>query len=238
MGVKMKSLSKSLVLLSIMSCFGATASQIRLDNHDVVFNNNEKTKKVVTVYNIDPKTPAYVDIVVNEVLEPSLVTKSPMKKYDTPKESGLFVSPGKMAIIEGVKSETLSIININQKLDKERVYRIDVRPVISGFEKKANMSVKVLMAYDIVVHVQPDNPYIAYDYLFDDNKLMLKNTGNARFYLSNGKACNQADECTDMPKGYVYSDYTSQLSVANDTTYVSYDLVMSGQKTQHVTFKR
>jgi P pilus assembly chaperone PapD len=222
-------------------CFfsaGTMAGEILLDTTQLTFNKNEKTKQVINIRNVNQDTPVYVEILVNEVLEPEKGTKSELKRHESPMSVGLFVAPGKMVIQKGVASQSLSIININNTLDKERVYRVDVRPVISGIEQTESMAVKVLMAYDIVIHVQPDAPFISSSYSFDGNSLILSNDGNARFFATNGKACKSEYECYDLDSGFIYSGKKGRLQVAYDVKFVSYDLVMSGQKTQSIIFTR
>jgi P pilus assembly chaperone PapD len=229
--------TKSLLLLSLLSC-SALSSELTLDVSQILFENNEKTKRVVKVNNVNPETPVYVDVIVNEVLQPELGTKSKLKRHNQPADAGIYVSPGKMVIKKGVDFQPMSIVNINQNLEKERVYRIDVRPVASGLQSHQSMAIKVLLAYDVLVHVQPEKPFIEASHYYTDKSLVIKNTGNARFFVANGKVCNEADECFDAPSGFIYSGAEGAVPMPDDVSYVTYDLVMVGQKTKNITFKR
>lgn len=215
------------------------AEKITLSKNMVFFDKNESKREVIEVINLMPGHKAFFETVINEVLEPQKGTKSQMKVLTDPSEAGLFVSPNKAIISEDENKTNISIINVNKKLDKERVYRIDVKPVISGIkgiEKGAR--IKVLMAYDILVHVQPNNPVMDYQYNFSKDHFVLKNTGNVFFTAKDGKQCIAKDSCFPMPTGKVYSDGTVKIPLEKDVKFVQYKLNIRGGEAEDVIFEK
>jgi hypothetical protein len=215
-----------LVLLGVMS-FNTIASDLAVDATQIVLSNNEKAKKIVGISSLKTENPLHVTIAVSEVLRPELGAMSEHKEFDKPLDLGLYVGPGRMVLKKGAESQGLSIINVNQNLDKERIYRVRVSP-----------SQKEGEHHDLMVYVQPDKPFISASYHYTGHDFIVKNTGNARFFVTNGKACYKDNSCYSIPSGYVYAGAEGSVPVAADVAYVSYDLVMVGQKTKAISFLR
>ena len=128
---------KILLSLCIVSSFTASASKILVDNVIVNFDANDRTKEDVFVRNLS-KEDSYVKVIVTEIINAGLENQSRIE-HKNPKESGIFVSPNKLVLKpQGSKggNKAIRIANINKDLDKDRIYRIQVVPVISDFKKE------------------------------------------------------------------------------------------------------
>lgn len=98
--------------------------------------------------------------------------------------------------------------------------------------------VKVLVGYDILVHLQPEGAQIEYTKGEVDGRLSLTNTGNAHFVATNGMACvDDSDECITFPEWYIYPGVTMKVP-KHDARYnnVSYRLTMPNKPFKNVSF--
>lgn len=225
-----------IALASLSFTSAVQAEKITLSKN--LLNFDENTKQTFDVINLLPEKDAYFDIVVNEVLEPSRGSKSPMAVIENPIESGLLVSPSRSIIKAGEGKKSISVINLNSNLKDERVYRIDVTPAISGTKQISNAQLKVLVGYDVLVHIQPANTKITYEKGRNGDQLTLTNTGHAHFIATDGKACvNDTDDCVTFPEWYIYPGITLNVP-EHDSRYnkVSYRLTMPNNPFQTVTF--
>jgi P pilus assembly chaperone PapD len=225
--------------LAIFSLF-AQSNEIALSKNIITFEKNQNKKVTLDILNLRIENTSYIETIIREVQEPQKGTKSNLLIPLTPKEAGLFVTPNKQIIHKGQDSGLLSIINVNQNLEKERVYRIDVKPVISGMDSNSatGPAIKVLLAYDILVYVQPNNPTMTYDYNFNDTKFIIKNTGNTHFTLDNGNACDNQNNCNSLIGGNLFSQKVASITIEPSIKYVSYDIKMKGKKTKKIKFER
>jgi hypothetical protein len=225
-----------LALASLAFTSSVQAEKIVLSKN--LLNFDSSTKQTFDVINLMPEKDAYFNIVINEVLEPSKISKSPMAVVDDPIASGLLVSPSRSVVKAGEGKKSVSVLNLNQNLNKERVYRIDVSPVISGLKEVSKAQVKVLVGYDVLVHLQPANAKIQYQKGKKDGRFTLTNTGNSHFIATNGMACvDDTDECIKFPEWYVYPDITMTVP-EHDERYnkVSYRLIMPNKPFKNVNF--
>jgi len=225
-----------LALASLAFTSTVQAEKIALSKN--LLNFDDSTKQTFDVINLIPDKDAYFNIVINEVLEPAKISKSPLAVVEDPISSGLLVSPSRSVIKAGEGRKSISVLNLNQNLKKERVYRIDVNPAISGVKEVSKAQVKVLVGYDILVHLQPANAQIEYTKEKVNGRFTLKNTGNAHFVATNGMACvEDSNECVTFPEWYIYPGVTMTVP-EHDARYnkVSYRLTMPNKPFKNVNF--
>ena len=231
---------KTLVFaMSVLVSLPAISSNIALSKNRVDFDKNANTRDVVEVKSLDNSRNVYFKTILREVLDPQKGTNSQYSEDRDPSQSGIFVTPNKAVITPDQKTENISIINTNKNLEKERVYRLDVIPVIpkvAGEQFQAQM--KVLLAYDVLIHVQPQNPTISHEYYFDNGAFFFKNSGNMHVLLSNGMQCNASDKCSPINTGKVFADKTVSVALNEDTTRVEYEIVTKGIGRENIVFKR
>lgn len=233
-------LTATLLLSSIIPVERAISGEISLSKNIVYFDKNESKRDVVYVNALSKNQNVYFKTVVREVLEPQKELKSTYAELSNPEELGLFVTPNKAIITPSEGREHISIVNINQNLEEERIYRIDVSPVIPPLspENDHQGRLKILIGYDILVFVQPDNPKMDYEYSFEGNKFYFHNTGNTHITLTNGKQCDSRGDCKRIDEGIVYHDSVVSSSLLPETVSVSYDITLRGVSKEHVTFEK
>jgi len=217
---------KILLGVCIMASFSASASKILVDNVIVNFDENNRGKEDVFVRNLSEED-SYVKIIVTEIINAGLDNQERIE-HKNPKESGIFVSPNKLVLNpQGSKGESkaIRIANINKNLDKDRIYRVQVVPVISDFKKEdEGLGVKILMGYEILTIIQPNNPILDYQYTINDSKFNIKNTGNSNFLLHRGTQCkdDKKEVCEKLPTKRIYAGMEYSFDLPNGNRDVDY----------------
>lgn len=226
-------------IFALLISFSGFANQILLDNVIVNFDNNNRTKEDIFVRNISNEN-TYVKIVVTEIINAGKENQEKIE-HKNPKESGIFVSPNKLILKpkgDPNDHQAIRIANINKELNQDRIYRIQVLPVINDFEKKEQgMGVKILMGYEILTLIQPNNPIMEYDYEIKGNKLTFTNNGNSNILLHNGKQCDLNNEnCKEIKTKRVYAGTSFTFDLPYSDNEVKFYLKF-GEKNKLETFK-
>ena len=226
-------------IFALLMSFNAFSNQILLDNVIVNFDNNNKTKEDIFVRNISEKD-TYVKIIVTEIINAGKENQEKIE-HKNPKKSGIFVTPNKLILTpkgEINDHQAIRIANINKELKEDRIYRIQVLPVINDFEKKEKgMGVKMLMGYEILTLIQPNNPIMKYDYEIKNKQLIFNNTGNSNILLHNGEQCDSNNEnCKKIKDKRVYAGTSFTFNLPYNNNEVKFYLKF-GEKNKLETFK-
>jgi hypothetical protein len=231
---------KVLLGLCIATSFSASASKILVDNVIVNFDANNRGKEDVFVRNLSEEN-SYVKVIVTEVINAGLDNQTKIE-HKNPKEAGIFVSPNKLVLNpKGTKGENkaIRIANLNKSLEKDRIYRIQVVPVIGDFQKEdEGLGVKILMGYEILTLIQPNKPVLDYSYTIEGKKLIISNTGNSNFLLHRGVQCEDKErtKCSKLPTKRIYADMKYTLDLPYNTKEIEY-YIQFGEKNELKTFK-
>lgn len=156
----------------------------------------------IEIWNNDPDR-AYVSAEPREVLNPGTPSESRREDPD-PEKVGLLVSPSRM-ILEPGQRRLLRIAAIAPPSDRERVYRVTVKPVVGELSAKGS-GLKVLIGYDVLVLVRPReiSPHVSGSR--EGDFLTLRNDGNVSIELVDGKRCDDArSACSDLPGARLYA---------------------------------
>lgn len=233
-------MKKSMLGLTMLMAFGVNANQISVENVIVYFENNQNGKEDIFVRNLQDEN-GYVQINVTEIINPE--SKEPKRiEHKNIKESGLLVSPNKLVLEpQGKKGDNkaIRIANLNKNLDKERIYRIQVVPVIADFKlKEQTLGVKVLMGYEILTMVQPNNPVKSYDAKVEGNKFKISNTGNANILLHRGIQCkdDSKKECLELETKRVYAGGSFETNLPYGNQPITYH-IQFGTNNEEKVFK-
>lgn len=213
---------KILLYACIASSFSVSASKIVVDNVIVNFDSNKRSKEDVFVRNVQ-KDNSYVKVVVTEIIDAGLDTQKRIE-HKNPKKAGIFVSPNKLVLQpQGSRgdSKAIRIANINKNLEKDRIYRIQVVPVIGDFNTdNEGLGVKILMGYEILTLIQPNNPIEKYSHKIENGKFYIENQGNSNILLHRGIQCEdkEKEKCQKLPTKRIYSgmNYSVDLPYGNN----------------------
>lgn len=156
----------------------------------------------VEIFN-DSKERSYVVIEPKEVMGAGTPAEQRVAKPD-PKELGLLVSANRM-ILEPGQRKLLRLAMVGGPGEKERVYRVAVKPVVGDVSGSAT-GLKVLVGYDMLVLSRPatiGEPAIVAER--QGRKLTLTNRGNSSVELGEGKHCRTEGNCTSLPGKRLYA---------------------------------
>jgi P pilus assembly chaperone PapD len=108
---------------------------------------------------------------------------------------------------------------VSGNADRERVYRVTVKPVVGGIESEES-GLKVLVGYDVLVLVRPaqSNPNVTASR--SGQRLSFSNSGNVSVELINGRQCNSG-QCTELPGKRLYpgASWTVELNSDSPAEY-------------------
>jgi len=230
---------KRVLLLAALTLSGIVhAEKIAVSKTEVYFDNNENGKQTVDVFNLRPQNTTYFATRIQEVVNPEKGAKSPLVELTDPVTAGLIVTPNKSAIRPHQGQSPVTIVNINPHLEKERVYRVDVKPVVGGVDSVSDAQLKVLLGYDILVHVQPDEPVFTYSVRHDGDDVYLTNTGNTHFVMLDGEQCDSRKRCATLPEWYLYPGVEARIPFDEDKQLARYRLIMRGQEPRNITLNK
>lgn len=191
-----------LVLLS--ASFASQAMYI--DRAVINFLPGDTQRQDVKVIN-DKDENLYVKIDVLEVMNPGQDNEKRMP-VTNPDAIKLLVTPNRM-VVPPKASKYLRIINLDPDNKEEKVYRINVTPVLPpADETKEETKVRLVIAYQVLVLISPDNPSYALDTERNGKVLSMANSGNSYVVLTGGKQCPKADskaqDCFNIPPKRIY----------------------------------
>lgn len=146
---------------------------------------------------------AYTLAEPREIINPGTAAEQRVVSPD-PARLGLIASPARF-ILEPRQRRTLRIAAIAAAADRERVYRVTVKPV-AGEVASDESGLKLLVGYDLLVLVRP--AVVKNDVRVSRTGLDLTftNGGNASVELADGKQCDEGGKnCQSLPSKRLYA---------------------------------
>ncbi len=208
----------ALFAVSLVAASPASA-QLSLSQLVVELGTGEGTSADVEILNTGPER-AYVSVDPREILDPGTSAETPRSDPD-PEKLGLLVSPARL-ILEPGQRRLLRIAALATS-DRERVYRVTVKPV-TGELKSDSSGLKVLIGYDMLVLVRPPKPNPHVSGNRQGSRLALRNDGNVSVELDDGKECDSApDNCRSLPGGRLYAGAVKMIQI-NPNGRISYKM--------------
>lgn len=195
---------------SVLAPATAARAELTLSQLVVELTPGDRGRTDIEISNSDPER-AYVSAEPREVIDPGTPSESRREDPD-PEKLGLLVSPSRMILDPGQR-KLLRIAAIAPPADRERVYRVTVKPVVGELSAPAS-GLKVLIGYDVLVIVRPReiSPHVSGS--LAGNILTLMNDGNVSVELVDGKRCNSAGSaCSDLPGARLYAGAQKRIDV-------------------------
>lgn len=193
-----------LALLVMMLAPLGQASMV-LDRSIVTFVPGKAPREDVTINNPDPD-PLFIEVEVLEVRNPG-TDKEERIVVRNPEEIGLIATPKRLVVPAGSR-RVVRLVNLMGHDATERVYRVNIKPVVAPEEEDAknstkSMNVKILVAYQLLVFVAPEKSESLVEGRREGTTLHLHNKGNVNAHLYNGRQCNpgEAKEQCAIPQG-------------------------------------
>lgn len=212
------SIMRSMALAGLLAVATLPAhANMLIDRSVVVFKPGDPARQDVTVINAG-KEPLYVQVQILEVQQPG----TPQEKrvpVTSPDEMTMLVTPTRLVVEPGGR-RPLRLVNLKPDSTVERVYRVNVSPVVGKLEMESTsnaMAVKVVVGYQLLVLTSPKSPEDGLEVKRTGKAAVLRNTGNTNILLFSGQQCPAAGapeaDCKSLPDNRLYpgNEWTIEL---------------------------
>ena len=215
-----RSFVMSLALVALAAAQSSPAcAELVLSRMIVELTPAEFQRSDIELWNNGPDR-AFVEIDPREIIAPGTPAQSSRKDPD-PEKLGLLVSPERI-ILEPGQRRLLRIASLGTS-DRERVYRVTVKPVVGELASQTS-GLKLLVGYDVLVLVRPARAMPHVSASRSGPQLSLKNDGNVSVELVDGRACDQSmHNCSDLPAARLYAGAEKTVNVEG-ASKIHYDL--------------
>ena len=196
-------------------------ADMSLDRLIVDFNNNSRHYEDIQVFNQGDKE-LYVNVSVAEVLSPGSDKEKRVSVNGVVKRP-LVVSPSRL-VIPANSRKSVRILTMEEASGNDRIFRVDFSPALGKLKAKAS-GIKLLVAYQALVMVRPENPVVDIKTSRQGEFLVFRNQGNTNVLLQNGRQCNPQSpkDCQELKTRRLYAGNEWRLQTPFNGP-VTYDL--------------
>ncbi len=218
------------ILILVSTAPGMAAGGMQLNKTIVVFEPGKPPREDVLILNQEEEN-LYVSVDILEVRDPGFETEQRVKITD-PGASKLIATPNKL-IVPPLGRKPVRLVNLAPS-DEEQIYRVNVTPVLPPLEDPETSMVRIVVAYQLLVIVQPRQPIEDLDVIRNGRQLIFENRGNTNVLISEGNQCDISGEnCVDLPTRRIYAGNRFEIELAMDTP-ASFKLTASNVSRQAV----
>jgi P pilus assembly chaperone PapD len=188
-------------LLAVLVPIESASADLVVSQLVIELRPKERTADV-EIFN-DSTERSFVSIEPREIIAPGTAAEKPYTTPD-PERLGLLVSPRRV-VLEPRQRRTLRVAAIGPVPEKERVYRVTVKPVV-GDVAGSESGLKLLVGYDLLVLARPAAGDTSIEVSRNGRNLMLTNRGKSSVELIDGKVCDLTDKtCEPLPNKRLYA---------------------------------
>lgn len=195
----------------LMLTAAATQADMSLDRSILVFDAGSAPRQDVEVTNSSAEN-LYLETEILLVSQPGTEQETREQVLD-PDAIELLVTPARLIVPPGAR-RLLRVVHLGDPPQVDRIYRVNVRPVVGPVEAEAT-AVKVIVAYQLLIIVRPDNPQPDLVWQRQGRQLAFSNRGNSNILLFNGVQCPPAGgDCVDLNTArrlYAGNDWSLEL---------------------------
>lgn len=206
------------LLLSLCFVSAVSWGDIFVDRAIVRLGADKQPREDIKVIN-NGSDVGYVEVEVLAVHNPGTPEEQRVKVTD-PDQIKLIASPSKL-MIPANSQKLVRIVNLDPGSTEERIYRINVTPVLPPLQEDEGSVVRVVVAYQLLVIVDPATPREEVEVLRQGYRLTLNNKGNTNILFSDGRQC-EADNtnCVEIAAHRVYPGNSWQVDLEKDAPVV------------------
>jgi P pilus assembly chaperone PapD len=207
-----------LMLAAALSPLAPAKADLVLSQLILELQPGTNSRQDIEVWNNGPDR-AYVAVEPGEIVNAGQPSQERRTDPD-PENLGLLVSPARM-ILEPGQRKLIRVADLAPASDKERVYRITVKPQV-GQVVSASNGLKVLVGYDVLVLVRPATPRPDIVANRSGDTASFRNSGNVSVELIDGKQCDSSGKsCVDLPGKRLYpgAEWSEQLKPGYHAEY-------------------
>ncbi len=195
----------SIILLGLP--MSSVSANMILSEAILHFEPGKPLRKDVEIENVGEET-LYVQVEPMIVHNPGLDNEN-REAFKDPREAGLLVTPNKI-VIPPKGRKLVRFVVLKQPTEQDAVYRVTFRPVTNGVTSdKEQIGVKIVIAYQVLVLVQPATPQPNLIVEREGKQLKFKNKGNTNVLLREGKQCpsesSSEEECEILRGNRLYA---------------------------------
>lgn len=205
------------LLLALCSLCLANLSHAAMQVSDsiIVFEPGKPLRQDITVFNPD-KDNLYVKVELVEVKKPGTAQEERLP-ITNPDDISLLITPNKMVIPPNTH-KTIRLVSVKPPGDTDRIFRATVTPV-AGELTATQSGIKLLIAYGLLIIVQPEKPIANLEVTRTGTTLHVKNTGNTNTILTKGKQCEpQQDKSANKQEPVCHELKSKRLYAGNEWT--------------------
>jgi P pilus assembly chaperone PapD len=201
------------IWLGIAGLTAPAGAELVVSDLVVELQPGKNSRKDIELWNNSDER-SYIEIKPAEIINPGQSSETRRELVD-PEKLGLLVSPNRM-VLEPGQHKAIRIATIAPSADRERVYRVTVKPVV-GDISDGQSGLKILVGYDVLTMVRPANPVPKIEGNREGRTLVVRNEGNSSVELLNGKQCVTADQgCSALAGKRLYSGAEWRLQLTGD----------------------
>lgn len=224
----MKKLFPLIVGILYITIANLCFANMSIDKAIVVFEPNASPREDVEIGNQGDDV-LYIQVEVFEIKAPGTPSEERIQ-ITNPDDIGLLVTPNKI-IIPPHGHKLVRLVNLIPAVDEDRIYRIKFTPMVGPLQSDT-IGVKVIVAYGILVIVQPPSPDPQLEVIRNGKQLTVKNKGNTNALFQDGTQCpeDKTLECLPLASKRVYAGTEWTTDLPQDQTANYY--VTVGTKTK------
>lgn len=227
------------IILSLFFSLQAHAG-LSLSKAIIHFESDGTRSEDVIVFNQGTET-LYVRIIPSLIRNPGTPEET-REVYRDPRAAGLLVTPQRMVIPAGSRKRLRFVRLDDVELSTvDKVFRVVVKPEVGNI-KATQTAVKIVVAYEALVLMQPTKARHKFEHSFKDKTLTITNTGNTNILLQKGYQCPQGqskddknNQCVELTGKRLYAGNTWKIELPY-LTPVTYQYLV-GLETDIITFK-
>lgn len=158
---------------------------------------------------------AFVQVEPSEIVRPGQPEEQRVPITD-PEQGGLLVSPQRL-VLEAGERRVIRFAAIVPRSDRERIYRVAVRPVEAPEAMEAT-GIKVLLGYDLLALFRPVRLEGEVTTVRRGDRVEFTNNSNFAHEIYDGKQCSpKGDACAALPATRLYPGATWNMTLPYST---------------------
>ena len=224
--------TRRILAVGLLLCSSLAQAQLAVDRIIIDISPDEPPREDVRLANTSSTETLYVQVDVLEVDKPGTPDEQ-RKIVDDPALIGMIASPTKLVLPPG-SSQLVRLVSLLPPDDQDQVFRVNFTPVTGDLETEET-SVRLMVGYQALVIVRPDEPEADIQAVRKGNVLTLSNAGNTNVYLDAGRECktDKLEACTAITGNRLYSGNSWDIELAGDGP-VAFNIYDGERKLQKV----
>lgn len=208
-----------LLAFSVLLLSSSLHAQLAIDRIIVDFLPDSNITEDVLLINESDSETLFIDVDILQVSEPG-TEKEQRLVVDDPSKIGLIATPAKVILPPGSR-RNVRLVNMLDERDSESIFRVNFSPVAAETDRNEN-EIRLMLGYQALVIVRPDNPVIDLDSQRKDGEITLANNGNTNVFLERVRQCTDSEltECVPLGDRRLYPGNNASIELNGEGTVV------------------